>query len=296
MSIRVGLRVTTRLAKRLADAVAAQNDTQLADVAESTDELVSACDVLVDVGDTGIHIFEAGDSLDFQQRDDAVAFTSSTASSKPDRGNALIVPGTDAVALARVVGALGDHGEVKRLYATILSREAPAPNSAQSSLDALEPVVGETDLDAQLKLVFAGVVPDCQARRVLAPYTHSHLLMIKLDMAASIERDTVVNALRKDSRILLGAAGDGFRSTADINEFFRDLGRGRGERWEAFVWDESIMVVNQNVYLMLDVSPDAVAIPETIDAIRLIARPQLDLASIRKLTDESLGLLQSTTA
>jgi len=300
MNIRVGLRGSTRLAKRLADGVAAQSDMLLADVAESTvaestEQPALACDVLVDVSATNIRIFEAGDNFNSEQQDNAVAFTSLTDAVKPDRGQPLLVPGADAVALSRVVRALGDLCQINRLYATIISRGAHAADSAESSLDALEPVVGETELDAQLGLVFADVVSVCRARRILASYTHSHLLMIKLDMAASVERDAVVDALQQDSRILVGAAGDGFRSTADINEFFRDLGRSRGDRWESFVWDESMMVVNRGVYLMLDISPDAVAIPETIDAIRLIGSPQLDLASIRQLTDESLGLLQSIT-
>lgn len=312
MKIRVGLSGSTRLVKRLVDAVAAQSDMSLSgvsgwsdlddlasarafDVVDSPGQLALICDVLVDVSAATIRILEATDSFDFDKQNRVVAFTSLISGLSPDPDMALFIPGADVLALARVVRAIQNICHVNRLYTTIISRGAHAADAAEVSLDSLTPVVGETELDAQLELVFADVVSICQARRVIAPYTHSHLHMIKLDIKDSVERDAVVAVLQKKSRILVGAARDGFCSTADINEFFRDLGRSRGDRWESFVWEESIMALNQSVYLMLDISPEAVAVPETIDAIRLIGRPQLELVSIRQLTDESLGLLQSIT-
>ena len=308
MKTRVGLRGSTRLAKHLAQAVTAQTDMLFAgvsgwsnlddlaaacgyDVVEPADQLASVSDILLDVTPTTVRIFEAYGG--FAQYDNAIAFTALTNGSSLDRGKTFYIPDADTLALARVAQAIHALGHVDRLYTTIISRGAHASDAAQASLDALEPVIGERELDAQVKLVLADMVSICQVRRITAPYTHSHLHMIKLDIADVVERDVVVSALQKDSRILVGHAKDGFRSTADINEFFRDLNRNTLARSELFVWDESIMVVNSSVYLMLDILPQAVPIPEAIDAIRLLASPQLEWAAIRKLTDDSLGLLQS---
>ena len=115
--------------------------------------------------------------------------------------------------------------------------------------------------------------------------------MIKLDTDRSVPPDVIATVLRDDPRILVAAAQDGFRSTADINEFFRDLGRSHGDRWEAFIWKESIMAVNQSIYLMLDISPIALSIPEGLDAVRVVGVPKLSLAVAQELTDNSLGLV-----
>lgn len=312
MAIAVGLLGGTRLAKRLADAIATQSDMMLSsvsgwsnltdlaaargyDVVESAHQLASACDVLIDARGTRIHVFAAGRGVNLAQQNNVVAFTSLTTELPVQDHVPLIIPRPDALALARVVQALRGVCNIMRLYTTILSRASHASEAAEASLDALEPVVDATEQEAELKVVFHDVISICQARRIVASYTHSHLHMIKLDVAGVVDREAVVVALTNSPRILVGTAHDGFRSTADINEFFRDLGRSRGDRWETFVWDESIMVVDQSVYMMLDISPEAVSVPEVVDAVRVIGRRNLDLDLARQHTDQSLGLLPSIT-
>lgn len=308
MAIAVGLLGGTRLARRLADAVATQSDMMLSgvsgwskladlaaargyDVVESAHRLASTCDVLIDARGTQIRVLAAGHGVNLAPEENAVAFTSLTTELPVEDPVPLIIPRPDALALARVVEALRGVCDIMRLYTTILSRASHASEAAEASLDALEPVVDATEQEAELKVVFHDVISICQARRIVASYTHSHLHMIKLDVAGVVDREAVVVALTSSPRILVGTAQDGFRSTADINEFFRDLGRSRGDRWETFVWDESIMIVDQSVYLMLDISPEAVPVPEVVDAVRVIGRRNLDLHSARRHTDRSLRLL-----
>jgi glyceraldehyde-3-phosphate dehydrogenase (NAD(P)) len=310
MKIRVGIDGATRSARRIADAVIQQSDMLLAgisgcshqcklrsahgyDIVESTQELASAADVLIDASGTTIRVLEANDDLDFTQQNGTFMFSSLTTGSDEKGPRELVIPGPDILALARVVKSILSLTPINRLYTTIICRGSHAADAAGVSLDALEPVVHETEFDAQMALVFDGVVPIHHARRVIASYTHSHLHMLKLDLSDAIECKAIASALEQNSRILVGSVEDGFRSTADINEFFRDLGRPRGDRWESFVWDKSIMSIEKSAYLMLDISPEAIAIPEIIDAIRLLGNPQLEWNSIRQRTDKCLGLLQS---
>ncbi len=309
MAIKVGLLGNTRLAKRLADAIATQSDMCLLGVSgksnpveqvvlrrheavESTEQWASVCDVLIDARGTDIHIINPGKTADVASSPAATVFTCLATPQTNDSAR-LVIPGADVVALARIVKSLREVCQIERLYTTIVRRAAHASDAANASLDALEPVVGRTDLDGQLEMVFANVIPRCQARGVIASYTHSNFQMLKFDVAGAVDREAVVASLKSGLRILLCAARDGFRSTADLNEHFRDIGRRRGDRWEACIWDESIFVLDQGVYMMMDVSLEAAPIPEALDAVRMMAQPNLEMDLIRRLTDQSLGILPS---
>jgi hypothetical protein len=67
------------------------------------------------------------------------------------------------------------------------------------------------------------------------------------------------------------------------------LGRPRGDRPEVFVWEEAVAVVGRSLFLTIDVSPDATPVPEMVDAVRQLARPELGRDHVRQMTDRSLA-------
>ena len=109
-------------------------------------------------------------------------------------------------------------------------------------------------------------------------------------MAAPACRTRVLAALWAAPRVLVGRAADGLTTTAHVREFFRDLGPDAADRWEAFVWAESVCAFGRSMTLMMDVDPDATPIPETIDAIRLGGRTAVGLAESMRRTDRALGI------
>lgn len=277
MHIEVSLKGKSRIAAQLADAVEAQYDMSLlsgsfpAGTAESDADTGVTKRVRVEVAKSNVRV--AQDSPSLASGDDET------------------VPSADSLSLARLVRVVRSLSAIERLYCTVIRRAAHAADDAASSLDGLQPLLGEPWLESELSATLVGCVPVCQIRRVTASYTHSHLHMIKLDLVDSIGREVLVDSLHAASRILVSGPGDGFYSTADIQEFFRDLGRSRGDRWESFVWEDSILVDEKCVYLMQDISPDSIVIPEVIDAIRLKANLDLSLTEIGQLTDRHLGVL-----
>ncbi|MCS7468885.1 hypothetical protein NZK35_19710 [Stieleria sp. ICT_E10.1] len=299
MTIEVSLRGRGRIANHLADGVKAQCDMLLLPSSEPCGTTASnsgsggATRVSVEVKGLTVRITEDGRSPGACHEQRCAVFTSLTPESIRNGPGGLFVPSADSLSLARLVRVVNALSAVERVYSTVVRRAAHAADDAASSLDALQPVFEEPALEDELRTTLAGCVPMCQIRRVVASYTHSHLHMIKLDLVDSIDRETLIDRLHDESRILVSTSDDGFSSTADIQEFFRDLGRVRGDRWETFVWAESILVDQKCVYLMQDISPDVIVVPEVIDAIRLIAAPELSLAEIRRLTDRHLGMLET---
>ena len=117
----------------------------------------------------------------------------------------------------------------------------------------------------QLTEAYGARVPCFRVIRVRAPYSHSHLHTVKLDLDTPLDRQDALDALAREPRILIGSAADGFATTADLQEFFRNVSRPRGDRPEVFVWAESIMVKGQSLCLMMDVCQEATSVLDTIE-------------------------------
>ncbi len=196
----------------------------------------------------------------------------------------------DVIALARLVKALTPLATVERLYANVITRCGHATQPAGGSVDALEPLSADGPATSQLAQVLRHVVGSFYVSRVRSPYTHSHLHTVKLDLDVAVERQAVLDALRDTPRVLVAAAADGFSTTADVQEFFRDSSRRRGDRPELLVWEESVMAGERRLYFLADVCQEAASIPETIDAIRLSQSHCVDAAESIRRTDAALGI------
>ncbi|MGO9112916.1 MAG: hypothetical protein ACLP9L_27090 [Thermoguttaceae bacterium] len=196
----------------------------------------------------------------------------------------------DVIALARLVKALSPLARVERLYASVITRSGHATQPAGGSVDSLEPLSADGPATSQLAQVLRHVVGSFYVSRVRSPYTHSHLHTVKLDLDVAVERQAALEALRGAPRVLVAAAGEGFSTTADVQEFFRNSTRRRADRPELLVWEESVMTDRRQLYLLADVCQEATSIPETVDAIRLSQSRCVDAAESIRRTDAALGI------
>ncbi len=196
----------------------------------------------------------------------------------------------DVIALARLVKVLSPLAKVERLYANVITRSGHATQPAGGSVDSLEPLSADGPAASQLAQVLRHVVGSFYVSRVRSPYTHSHLHTVKLDLDVAIGRQAVLDALRGAPRVLVAAAAEGFSTTADVQEFFRDSARRRADRPELLVWEESVVTDKRRLYLLADVCQEATSIPETVDAIRLSQSRCVDAAESIRRTDTALGI------
>jgi glyceraldehyde-3-phosphate dehydrogenase (NAD(P)) len=83
---------------------------------------------------------------------------------------------------------------------------------------------------------------------------------------------------------------DGIKSTAQIMELAKDLGRGRGDFMEIVVWQDGVKVINNTLYYYQAVHQESAVVPENVDCIRSMMKLEPDgMRSIKK-TDKSLGI------
>jgi glyceraldehyde-3-phosphate dehydrogenase (NAD(P)) len=195
----------------------------------------------------------------------------------------------DTIALGRVLQAITPLARIERLFSNTIVRVGHAAEPSDGSVDALEPLPEDPVMKRQVAEAFGGLLPRCRIRQVRAPYTHSHLHTLKLDLDRQIDCQQVLAALRGTPRVLLGAAAEGFATTADIQEFFRNSTRSRGDHPETFVWEESIITQGRQLMLMMNVCQESTSVLETIDAIRL-QQISADGSEAKRQTDEALDV------
>ena len=253
MRIRVAIVGYGLFGKRIADAVVCQDDMLLAGVFDSDPQSRQAitargfcvfgddgptaadADVVVVCRESGpvkgLHVIY-GSQL--QDREGILFFPMIPTDRILDQP-ALEMASADVIGLSRLVQAIGSVRRVEGLYASIITRSGHATQIGGGCVDRLEPLPDDDRAVEELTRVL-GTSIRLRIRRVRVPYTHSNLHVVALELDAPVDRQIVLKALREAPRVLVASADDGFATTADVQEFFRDSQRRRFDRPELFVW------------------------------------------------------------
>src|SRR5262249_44559921 len=124
------------------------------------------------------------------------------------------------------------------------------------------------------------------------PTTLGHVLTIQADLRRPVSRAEVAAALGRTPRVIVG---EGLASTADLAEYYQDLGRPRRDRPEVYAWSEGLQADGRTVVASFSVHMESITSPETIDCVRAALGVERDgWASIRR-TDTALGIVKDPT-
>lgn len=310
--IRVAVMGLDRQGRYLADLVRTQSDFSLSGthdtrpehleaasrmglpISENLQKLLDECEVAVHLGIARVPFEERAEvsrSILLGARTPPPGSSTISVFHAPSpRAQLVQLPGAQALAFARLLGALAPFGPMTRFFASTFCRAGHGTQGSAGPVDALEPIFDDVAATSDLEALFQGGGPVHHVRRVRGPGTHSDVHMLKIDFEKAIEPPGILDGLRRAPRLRVGAARDGFTTTAHVQEFYRDLGGIRPDRYEVFIWEESVQVDAGSLMLMVDVCPDATPVPELFDAIRHCGSPELLLPEVVARTDRGLGL------
>ena len=116
-----------------------------------------------------------------------------------------------------------------------------------------------------------------------------HVHSITVDLNVEPNSDEVIQLFKQTPRVRVVHNSDGIRSTAEIMEYSRDLGRSRGDMPEVCVWSDTIGVWGKKLLYIQAIHQESDVIPENIDAIRASMGSCNKNESIR-LTNSSLDI------
>jgi glyceraldehyde-3-phosphate dehydrogenase (NAD(P)) len=118
---------------------------------------------------------------------------------------------------------------------------------------------------------------------------HQHNLMVELENPVEVEE--IIAKLEATPRVLLVKASEGIGSTAEVMEYAKELGRSRNDLFEIPVWQESLNVVDGELYYMQAVHQESDVVPENVDAIRALLEMEEDNNKSIEKTNKAMGIL-----
>ncbi|MCX8204691.1 MAG: type II glyceraldehyde-3-phosphate dehydrogenase [Candidatus Nezhaarchaeota archaeon] len=197
----------------------------------------------------------------------------------------------NTTALCRVLGAIHKRYGIKKARVVIVRRAVDVWESGRAGImNTVVPEMGISHHAPDVKTV----LHDLDIVSMAAKGSHNlfHIHFAILEPRSRLTKEDVVTALREEPRVVLVKGADGVDGLHAIFELGRDTGRPRGDIYEIPVWEDGVMVLGDEVYMMWATPNESNVVPENIDAIRSLTELESDWRKSVELTDKSLGVVK----
>ena len=335
--IRVGVNGFGTIGKRVATAVAAQDDMELVGVTKTRpsfeaksaiekgyglyvpadnvqafkdagievkgtiDDLLKSVDIIVDctpgnVGEEYKAKYQAaGVKAIFQGGEDhaltGISFNSTANYSESWGAQLSRVVSCNTTGLLRTLNPLDKKYKIKNAFVTIVRRAADPGDAKNGPINGLEPSVKlPTHHGPDVQSIMPWLNINTLAVKASTTLMHVHTVVVQLDQ--EITTQDVLDIFRSAPRVRLVKSKDGIKSTANIMELARELGRDRSDMYEIIVWEDGVKVVGNTLYYYQAVHQESDVIPENIDCIRSMCKMEQDAAASQAKTNKAMGISQ----
>ncbi len=190
--------------------------------------------------------------------------------------------------LCRLLFILKENFKIGRVRATMLRRVADPKEDTKGIVNGIMP--DPVKAPSHHALDVKAVIPDLDivTTAFKFPTTLMHVHSLCISLKENITPKDVINVLEKEPRIFLITSEDGFTSTNKIVEFAREV-RKRYDIFENVVWEDSIGVDGNELFITQAIHQEAIVVPENIDAIRAVMNVAEKAESLEK-TNKSLKI------
>ena len=320
--IRVALNGYGVIGKRVADAVAVQEDMELVgvadvatdwrmrparergyrlfDAARALDDLLGRADVVVDCTPKKVaaknlpayrarglkFIVEGGE----KHAETGHSFVAESNYASAIGRDATRVVSCNTTSIVRTLSALKRARLLRKARGTLLRR---ATDPWESHLGGImNTLVPENSIPSHQGPDAQTVDPelDVVTMAVKVPETLAHLHYWSVQLTRPASADEVLNAFRTSSRIALIRMEDGLGALNAVKEMMADTGRPRADLYEVALWEDMLTVRGDELFYAYMVDNQAIVIPETVDAIRAITSSERDGAASIAKTNTALGV------
>lgn len=132
-------------------------------------------------------------------------------------------------------------------------------------------------------------VGEIQTMGMKVPTVRHHFHSVNVELGANPTAEAVRETLAEESRIHLVDGDHGMNSGWDLQEFALDRGRDRMNLYENQVFDDSIAVEGNQLYLFQSIHRESDVVPESVDAVRALTGIA-DRTESTTTTDDALGI------
>ena len=193
--------------------------------------------------------------------------------------------------LCRTLHEVDEKYGISSVHATMIRRGADPGDIHHGPINAIVPVLEmPSHHGPDVRTVLHNIEIFTTALSVPSTLMHMHTLIVDLKKKATVA--DAIELFSNSTRIRVVSNAQHLRSTAEIIEFARDLGRLRGDMPEICVWKDAIGVISNahnKLLYMQAVHQESNVIPENIDCIRAMMGFKDGKSSI-ELTNKSFGI------
>jgi glyceraldehyde-3-phosphate dehydrogenase (NAD(P)) len=273
------------------------------DLAGTVDELVAAADIVVDATPSGIgaenrSLYEAHDTPAlYQGGEDAevadVSFNARANFAEAEGADHVRVVSCNTTGLSRLLAPLQEAYGVEKARVTLVRRGGDPAQTGRGPINDIlpNPVTLPSHHGPDVNTIFPDLDIDTLGMKVPATLMHTHSVNVTLDTdpADAPTADEVRDLLAGEDRLFLIPPEHGIDGAGKLKEFAMDRGRPRADLWENCIWDESVTVEGDDLYLFQAIHQESDVVPENVDAIRAVLGGA-DADESMATTDETLGV------
>jgi glyceraldehyde-3-phosphate dehydrogenase (NAD(P)) len=197
----------------------------------------------------------------------------------------------NTTALCRVLHAIDEDFGISKANVVIARRAADPDESGKGPIDSvvLDPVSIPSHHGPDVNTVLPNFPVISMAMKIPTTHMHLHSLIVSTK-GSSVGDEAVREKLGQTPRVMMvSSKKDGIKSTGNVMDLAREMGRSRNDLFEAVVWTDSIKVIGNEIYLFMAVHQEAIVTPENVDAIRAMMNAG-DRESSMKATNKALGI------
>ncbi|MFH2028147.1 MAG: type II glyceraldehyde-3-phosphate dehydrogenase [Nanoarchaeota archaeon] len=190
--------------------------------------------------------------------------------------------------LCRTLNAIKQKYGIDAVHATMIRRGADPWDIRHGPINSVVPVLElPSHHGPDVKTVLKGMPIFTTALSVSSTLMHLHTVTV--DCKETPDVNEVLKLFEDTTRIRVVDNASGVRSTAEIMEFAKDLGRNRSDMPEIVVWKEAVGTTGNKLLYMQAIHQESDVVCENIDAIRAAMGKEDGKASINK-TNKALGI------
>ncbi|MFC6961054.1 type II glyceraldehyde-3-phosphate dehydrogenase [Halocatena marina] len=269
------------------------------DLAGSVTELVEKSDVVVDACPSGVaaqnkSMYEEYDTPAlYQGGEDAdlvdVSFNARGNYSAAAGASHVRVVSCNTTGLSRLLAPLQEQYGVEKARITLVRRGGDPGQTSRGPINDIlpNPVTLPSHHGPDVNTIFPDLAIDTLGMKVPATLMHTHSVNVTLESTPTAEE--VRDRFAEESRLFLIPERLAIDGAGKLKEFAHDAGRPRGDIWENCLWEESISMEGNDLYLFQAIHQESDVVPENIDAIRAVTE-QADARESISTTNESLGI------
>jgi glyceraldehyde-3-phosphate dehydrogenase (NAD(P)) len=268
---------------------------------ETLPELLKCIDVLLDCTPSGVPtlyraLYDAHPDLPIivqggeSHRFGGVSFTTFANFADAFGRKRVRVISCSSTGSARLIWGLKHAFGLEHAFISLWRRAADPGKRSKTPLNAVTPTLGQSHHGPDVQTVMPGL--KLYSMSADCPTTLGHVVTLQAELQESVTREDVLDVLHRMPRVIVG---EGLRTTADLAEFFQDLGRPRRDRPEIYVWSEGVHADRRTVVVTFSVHMESITIPETIDCVRAVLGLERHGWASAWTTDRALGIAKEAT-